>query len=133
MSGSFHLLQSEASVFLYGQNKFKNKNDMATLKLNKFILLPCRAASALVRCGFPVSAGIMMKTFSPDTGRIFYENAVCDFLLHKFPEIVRWYEDCPCPTGFLTAGSPVWVFLPEEGKEGDELLRSVRKEIVSIR
>ena len=106
---------------------------MATLKLNKFILLPCRAASALVRCGFPVSAGIMMKTFSPDTGRIFYENAVCDFLLHKFPEIVRWYEDCPCPTGFLTAGSPVWVFLPEEGKEGDELLRSVRKEIVSIR
>lgn len=129
MSGSFHLLQSEASVFLYGQNKFKNKNDMATLKLNKFILLPCRAASALVRCGFPVSAGIMMKTFSPDTGRIFYENAVCDFLLHKFPEIVRWYEDCPCPTGFLTAGSPVWVFLPEEGKEGDELLRSVRKEI----
>lgn len=102
---------------------------MATLKLNKFILLPCRAASALVRCGFAVSAGIVLKTFSPDTGRIFYENAVCDFLLRKFAEIVRLYEDCPCPTGFLTAGSPVWVFLPEEGKEGDELLRSVRKEI----
>lgn len=102
---------------------------MATLKLNKFILLPCRAASALVRCGFAVTAGIVMKTFSPDTGRIFYENAVCDFLLRKFAEIVRLYEDCPCPTGFLTAGSPVWVFLPEEGKEGDELLKSVRKEI----
>lgn len=102
---------------------------MATLKLNKFILLPCRAASALVRCGFPVSAGIVLKTFSPDTGRIFYENAVSDYLLRRFAEIVRWYEDCPCPTGFLTAGSPVWVFLPEEGKEGDELLRSVRKEI----
>ena len=102
---------------------------MATLKLNKFILLPCRAASALVRCGFAVTAGIMMKTFSPDTGRIFYENAVSDYLLRKFAEIMRWYEDCPCPTGFLTAGSPVWVFLPEEGKEGDELLRSVRKEI----
>lgn len=103
---------------------------MATLKLNKFILLPCRAASALVRCGFAVTAGIVMKTFSPDTGRIFYENAVSDFLLRKFAEIMRWYEDCPCPTGFLTAGSPVWVFLPKEGqKEGDELLRSVRKEI----
>lgn len=102
---------------------------MATLKLNKFILLPCRAASALVRCGFAVTAEIVMKTFSPDTGRIFYENAVCDFLLRKFAEIVRLYEDCPCPTGFLTAGSPVWVFLPEEGKEGDELLKSVRKEI----
>lgn len=102
---------------------------MATLKLNKFILLPCRVASALVRCGFAVTAGIVMKTFSPDTGRIFYENAVCDYLLRKFAEIVRLYEDCPCPTGFLTAGSPVWVFLPEEGKEGDELLKSVRKEI----
>ena len=103
---------------------------MATLKLNKFILLPCRAASALVRCGFPVSAGIVLKTFSPDTGRIFYENAVSDYLPRKFAEIMRWYEDCPCPTGFLTVGSPVWVFLPEEGqKEGDELLRSVRKEI----
>lgn len=102
---------------------------MATLKLNKFILLPCRAASALVRCGFAVTAGIVLKTFSPDTGRIFYENAVSDYLLRRFAEIVRWYEDCPCPTGFLTAGSPVWVFLPEEGKEGDELLRSVRKEI----
>ena len=103
---------------------------MATLKLNKFILLPCRAASALVRCGFPVSAGIVLKTFSPDTGRIFYENAVSDYLLRRFSEIVRWYEDCPCPTGFLTAGSPVWVFLPEEGKkENNELLQSVRKEI----
>lgn len=103
---------------------------MATLKLNKFILLPCKAASALVRCGFPITAGIVMKTFSPDTGRIFYENAVSDYLLRKFAEIMRWYEDCPYPTGRLTAGSPVWVFLPEEGqKEGDELLRSVRKEI----
>lgn len=110
--------------------KIKNKYDMATLKLNKFILLPCRAASALVRCGFAVTAGIMMKTFSPDTGRIFYENAVSDYLLRKFAEIMRWYEDCPCPTGFLTAGSPVWVFLPEEGKkENNELLQSVRKEI----
>lgn len=74
---------------------------MATLKLNKFILLPGRALAALVRCGFPVSAGIVMKTFSPDTGRIFYENEVSDYLLHKFSEIVRWYEDCPCPTGRL--------------------------------
>ena len=103
---------------------------MATLKLNKFILLPCRAASALVRCGFAVTAGIMVKTFSPDTGRIFYENAVSDYLIRRFAEIMKWYEDCPCPTGFLTAGSPVWVFLPKEGqKDGDELLRSVRKEI----
>lgn len=103
---------------------------MATLKLNKFILLPYRTVSALVRCGFAVTAGIMMKTFSPDTGRIFYENAMSDYLLHKFPEIMRWYEDCPYPTGRLTVGSPVWVFLPKEGqKEGDELLRSVRKEI----
>ena len=112
------------------QSKFKNKNNMATLRLNKFILLPGKALVALVRCGFPVSAGIVMKTFSPDTGRMFYENEVSDYLLHKFSEIVRWYKDCPCPTGFLTAGSPVWVFLPKEGqKDGDELLRSVRKEI----
>ena len=103
---------------------------MATFKLNKFILLPGRTAAALVRCGFPVSAGIVMKTFSPDTGCIFYENAVCDYLLRRFPEIVKWYEACPCPTGYLSADAPVWVFLPEEGqKEGDELLRSVRKEI----
>lgn len=103
---------------------------MATLKLNKFILLPGRALVALMRCGFPVSAGIMMKTFSPDTGRIFYENEVSDYLLHKFSEIVRWYEDCPCPTGFLTAGSPVWVFLSgKEPEKDDALLKSVRKEI----
>lgn len=117
--------------FLYmEQSKFKNKNNMATLKLNKFILLPGRALVALVRCGFPVSAGIMMKTFSPDTGRIFYENEVSDYLLHKFSEIVRWYKDCPCPTGFLTAGSPVWVFLSgKEPEKDDALLKSVRKEI----
>ena len=103
---------------------------MATLKLNKFILLPGRALAALVRCGFPVSAGIVMKTFSPDTGRIFYENEVSDYLLHKFSEIVRWYEDCPCPTGRLTAGSPVWVFLSgKEPEKDDALLKSVRKEI----
>ena len=117
MSGSFHLLQSEASVFLYGQNKFKNKNDMATLKLNKFILLPCRAASALVRCGFAVTAGIMMKTFSPDTGRIFYENAVSDYLIRRFAEIMRWYEDCPCPTGFLTAGSRYGCSFPKRERK----------------
>ena len=112
------------------QSKIKNKNDMATLKLNKFILLPGRALAALVRCGFPVSAGIVMKTFYPDTGRIFYENEVSDYLLHKFSEIVRWYEDCPCPTGRLTAGSPVWVFLSgKEPEKDDALLKSVRKEI----
>ena len=117
--------------FLYmEQSKFKNKNNMATLKLNKFILLPCRTVAALVRCGFPVSAGIVMKTFSPDTGRMFYENEVSDYLLHKFSEIVRWYKDCPCPTGFLTAGSPVWVFLSgKEPEKDDALLKSVRKEI----
>ena len=112
------------------QSKFKNKNNMATLKLNKFILLPGRALTALVRCGFPVSAGIVMKTFSPDTGRMFYENEVSDYLLHKFSEIVRWYEDCPCPTGRLTADAPVWVFLSgKEPEKDDALLKSVRKEI----
>lgn len=103
---------------------------MTTLELNKFILLPGRAASALVRCGFPVSGELVKKTLFPRTDRTHYERAVRDCLLHKFAEIVRWYEFCPCPAGRLAAGSPVWVFLPEERqKEGNELLQSVQKEV----
>lgn len=103
---------------------------MTALKLNKFILLPCRAASALVRCGFVVSGELVRKTLFPRADRSHYERAVHDCLLHRFADIVRWYENRPYPAGHLPADAPVWVFLPEEGqKEGDELLRSVRKEV----
>lgn len=102
---------------------------MTTLKRNKLILLPGKTVAALVRCGFPVAGELVMKTLFPRADRSRYEHAVRDCLLHKYAEIVRWYEDCPCPTGRLTADAPIWVFLPEEGqKENDELLSSVRKE-----
>lgn len=41
---------------------------MATLKLNKFILLPGRALAALVRCGFPVSGGDRDENVFPRYG-----------------------------------------------------------------
>ena len=102
---------------------------MTTQRLNKLILLPGRSAAALVRCGFPVAGELVMKTLFPRADHSRYERAVRDCLLRKYAEIVKWYEDCPCPTGHLSADAPVWVFLPEEGQqEGDALLESVRKE-----
>ena len=102
---------------------------MTALKLNKFILLPCRAASALVRCGFAVSGELVRKTLFPHADRSHYERAVREFLLRRFAETVRWYEYRPCPAGHLSAGSPVWVFLPgKESEKDDALLQSVCKE-----
>lgn len=102
---------------------------MKTLKWNNLILLPGKTVSALVRCGFPVAGELVMKTLFPRADHSRFERAVRDYLWHKYAEIVRWYEDSPCPTGHLTADAPIWVFLPEEGeKENNELLQSVRKE-----
>lgn len=82
-----------------------------------------------MRCGFAVSGELVRKTLFPRAGRSHYERAVREFLLRRFAEIVRWYENRPCPTGHLSVGSPVWVFLSgKEPEKDDALLQSVRKE-----
>ncbi len=102
---------------------------MTRARLNCYIHLPEKVAAALVRCDFPVIAGIVMKKLFPQKGRRQYESAVRRLLIRRFGDIIDRYEDWEYPTGYLTADAPIWVFAPEAGTvESDTLLQSVRKE-----
>lgn len=101
-------------------------------RIIRYLRLPGKALSAIVRCGFPVAAGLVARELFPCTGRARYERAVRRFLLRRFCDVTNRYENRVCPAGHLPAGSPVWVFLPGRNPEGDaRLLQTVRREASS--